>query len=201
MSQPRHPVFTIGHSAHTIDEFIGLLRRHGVDAVADVRSMPYSRVAPQFNREALARRLRAEGIRYVFLGEELGGRPADPSCYENGQVRYERLAQTERFKYGIERVIRGANRYRIALMCTEKEPLECHRTLLVARALHDRGVDVRHILADGRLEAHEMTMERLLDLLGLRQVDLFGSHSRSHEEMLADAIARQASKVAWSQAQ
>ena len=201
MSQPRHPVFTIGHSTHTIDEFIALVKRHAVDVVADVRSMPYSRVAPQFNREALRRALRLEGIRYVFLGEELGGRPADPSCYENGQVRYERLAQTERFKYGIERVIRGANRYRIALMCTEKEPLECHRTLLVARALHDRGVDVRHILADGRLEAHEMTMERLLDLLGLRQVDLFGSHSRSHEEMLADAIARQASKVAWSQAQ
>ncbi len=184
-------VYTIGHSTHNLEVFIELLQRHGIDAVADVRSIPYSRVAPQFNRETLKQALQLHGIRYVFLGQELGGRPRDPSCYENGQVNYERVAQTALFRRGIERLLRGAERYRIALMCAEKDPLNCHRTLLVAKVLHERGVDVRHILADGRLETHEATMERLLGVLGLRR------GRAPYEELLKAAIARQARKVAW----
>src|SRR5262249_40063791 len=144
----RHPVFTIGHSTHSSEGFLALLRLHGVTAVGDVRSAPYSRFNPQFNRETLSESLRRADIKYVFLGEALGARSKDSSCYVNGRVQYRCLARTDLFKGGIERVARGAEEYAIALMCAEKEPLDCHRTLLVSRALVERGLVVRHILAD-----------------------------------------------------
>ncbi len=172
---------------------MALLRKHGVTAVADVRSTPFSRFNPQFNKDALERSLKAEGIKYVFLGRELGARSDDLSCYENGRVQYARLARTEVFKHGIERVIRGSEEHRVALMCAEKEPLECHRTLLVARALDEKGVGVAHILADGRLEPHRDAMERLLDMTGLPRDDLF----RSRDELIAQALARKEERVAY----
>lgn len=162
-------------------------------AVADVRSAPYSRFNPQFNRAVLEKDLPAHGIKYVFLGRELGARSDDSSCYENGRVQYARLARTEVFHSGIERVVRGTSDYRIALMCAEKEPLECHRTLLVARALVDQGIVVGHILADGRIESHAATMERLLDVVGLPHHDLF----RSRNELIDEALKRQEEKVAY----
>ena len=160
---PEEPtVFTIGHSNHPLDGFLALLGAHRISAVADVRSAPRSRFNPQFDREALAAALEARGVRYVFLGRELGGRPADPACYdEDGRVVYERVAETPGFKSGIARVVDGAARHRIALMCAEKEPLDCHRTTLVARALAALGVEVAHILADGGLEPHARALERL----------------------------------------
>lgn len=193
MDEADKSVFTIGHSNHPIESFIALLRQYGISALADVRSAPYSRFHPQFNKDALENALKAEGIKYVFLGRELGARSEDRSCYENGRVRYPLLARTALFRQGIERVTTGAAEYRIALMCAEKEPLECHRTLLVARALDELGVPIRHILADGRIEAHGETMLRLLDLLGLPREDLF----RSRQELLAEAIERQERKVAY----
>lgn len=198
MSIKQYRVFTIGHSTHALGAFLEVLQYHRIDVVADVRSIPYSRVVPQFDRESLKLALRRHDIRYVFLGKELGGRPDDLSCYENGQVQYERVARTDLFQRGIERILQDANKYRLAVMCTEKEPLECHRTLLVARELHERGARVDHILDNKEIEAHEKTMERLLDRLGMRQGDLFGSDSGWRQEMLANAIARQARKIAWS---
>src|SRR6266446_5531061 len=126
-------VYTIGHSTHTIEKLIALLKDHGITALCDVRSQPYSRMNPQFNREPLKQALRDSGILYVFLGAELGARSEDKSCYRNGQVQYDLLARTDLFKRGIERVKDGAHRYRLALMCAEKEPLDCHRTILVSR--------------------------------------------------------------------
>jgi uncharacterized protein (DUF488 family) len=193
VSATRHPVFTIGHSTYALEDFLALLRKHDVTALADVRSAPASRFNPQFDKDALQRELPAHGIRYVFLGRELGARSEDPACYDKGRVQYARLAGTELFRSGIERVVRGAGDYRVALMCAEKEPLACHRTLLVARVLAERGVEVRHILADGRAEAHESAMERLLDLVGLPRRDLF----RSSEDLIAEALARQEERVAW----
>ena len=188
-------VLTIGHSTHALEVFTGLLRRHRVSAVADVRSAPYSRFNPQFNRELLIEALEVEGIRYVFLGRELGGRSDDPACYEDGRIRYDRVAATESFRSGLDRVVDGAARYRIALMCAEKEPLDCHRTLLVARALDEQGDDVAHIHADGRLEAHREAMDRLLDIHKLpREGDLSGTR----EEFIGTAIARQAQRVAYA---
>ena len=172
-----------------------LLRRHRVTALADVRSAPYSRFNPHFNRELLAASLKARGIRYVYLGRELGGRSDDPDDYEEGHIRYDRLARTDRFKDGIDRVARGAAEHRIALMCAEKEPLDCHRTLLVGRALDRRGVKVEHILADGRLEPHTMAMDRLLARLDLDpEGDLF-RRQQPREELIAEAIVRQTERA------
>lgn len=161
--------------------------------MADVRSVPYSRYQPQFSKDALERSLKADGIKYVFLGRELGARSEDPACYENGHVKYRLLARSEKFQKGIQRVLRGAREHRVALMCAEREPLECHRTLLVARELNTRGVSVDHILPDGRLETHDEAMRRLLDATGLPQEDLF----RSRDDLIALALARQEQHVAY----
>ena len=192
MTATRGAVFTIGHSTHPLDEFAALLRRHGVTAVVDVRAAPYSRFNPQFRRDALAEGLGAVELEYIFLGRELGGRSADPADYRDGRIDYDRVRETERFRRGVERVARGAERRRIALMCAEKEPLNCHRTLLVAPALEARDIAVAHILADGSLEPHAATMDRLLDLLKRPRADLF----RTRGEIVAEAIASQAARVA-----
>ena len=195
MSQPRPTVFTIGHSNHAAEVFLELLHRHRIEEVVDVRSSPHSRYNPQFNRKALQTALTEAGAGYVFMGAELGGRPADPSCYDGeGRVQYDRLAETEAFNAGIRQAIQRAGECRIALTCSEKEPLACHRTLLIARVLTDRGVAVEHILADGSLEGHAAAMNRLLDGFNLpRDGDLFCSR----EQHIDDAVRRQAQQVAY----
>ncbi len=190
---PTDSAFTIGHSNHSIERFVALLRQHGVTALVDVRSAPYSRFHPQFSRKALEGALRENGIAYVFLGKELGARSQDPSCYENGRVQYGRLAKTSLFRQGVERVKKGINSQRIALMCAEKEPLECHRTLLVSRALEREGVSVAHIHADGHVESHSDAMVRLLGLVGLPATDLFNSQ----DELIEEACAKQEERVAY----
>ena len=192
MSNSRQYVLTIGHSTHPLEVFLELLKQHDLTAVADVRSVPYSRFNPRYNREPFAEALVAKGIRYVYLGNELGGRSEDPSCYEDGRIRYDRVAATESFRNGLARIVDGAARYRIVLMCAEKEPLECHRTLLVSRALHEQGVDVAHIHPDGRPEPHDEAMDRLLELLKLPRKDLY----RTREELIACAVARQSERFA-----
>jgi uncharacterized protein (DUF488 family) len=186
-------VYTIGHSTHSIETFVQLLKSHGISAVADVRSRPYSRMNPQFNRETLKAVLRNEHIQYVFLGKELGARSDDKSCYRNGQVQYDLLAQTDLFKQGVDRVTKGVRTHRVALMCAEKEPLECHRTILVARTLYDDGLTVKHILADGRLEDHVETIERLIATHNVGGIDMF----RDKEAVIMDAYARQGSAIAY----
>ena len=185
-------VLTVGHSTNAVEAFLALLRRHDVSAVADVRSAPYSRFNPAFNREALAQSLAAHRIEYVFLGRELGGRPDDPSCYEDGRVCYERIGPTPWFRRGLDRVVRGAARHRIALMCAEREPLECHRALLVAPALVARGVSVGHILAGGGLEPHAGAMDRLLAMHGMHDDEERRSlFPRPREERIREAVAEQ----------
>jgi len=186
-------IFTIGHSTHSAEAFLALLRQHEVEALADVRSSPFSRFNPQFNRLPLEQYLKANGIHYVFLGKELGARSDDRSCYDHGRVQYSRLAQTALFQSGLDRVLQGSAKYRVALMCAEKEPLECHRTLLVAKALAARSQKVLHIHADGRLETHEAALERLLTLTGVPDEDMF----LTREELLSKALARQEELVAY----
>jgi uncharacterized protein (DUF488 family) len=191
-------VFTIGHSTHPQERFIALLRQHGITALCDVRSKPYSRMNPQFNREELEESLLAHGIAYRFLGKELGARSDDPVCYEHGKVQYDRLAETELFKRGLKRVPRGMeDGHRIALMCAEKEPLECHRTILVARHLAALGVAVAHIHADGRLESHDAALSRLARTVNVPEQDMF--HSR--DELLATAYRRQEERIAYEAAE
>jgi uncharacterized protein (DUF488 family) len=186
-------VLTIGHSNHTIDRLIELLRSHGATAVADVRSAPYSRLYPAFNRETLADSLRAHDVAYVFLGQELGARSTDPSCYEDGRVQYRRLASSAPFRAGLERVLKGAESQRVALLCAEKEPLDCHRAILVSRELAALGAIVEHIHADGSLEPHADALRRLLAGFGMQEAELF----RTTEEVLDDAYARQERRIAY----
>ena len=187
-------LFTIGHSNHPIERFLDLLHRHGVAAVADVRSAPYSRFNPQFKRETLKAALGAADISYVYLGRELGGRTDDPDLLENGQVRYDRLAATDRFRSGLMQVRDGAERYSIALMCAEKDPLQCHRTILISRHLSQAGADIRHILANGSIETHEAAITRLMRLHRLADHDLLASRS----DLVAEAYDRQAKRIAYA---
>ena len=186
-------VLTIGHSTHSIGEFLDLLEMHGVTSVADVRSSPYSRRQPQFNREALRRVLEERGIGYDFRGVELGARSEERSCYENGRVQYRRVAKTDLFRSGVDLVMGEARERRVALLCAEKEPLDCHRTLLVARALADRCVSVAHIHADGRLETQDDAMMRLLSMLKMPAADFF----QTREQRIEEACARQEARIAY----
>jgi len=150
----RTVVYTVGHSNQSLDRFVELLRQHAVDVLVDVRSAPYSRYAPQFGHQMLSTRLPAAGIKYLFLGRELGGRPDEPAFYDpDGHVNYARLARAPRFLSGIERVLTGGRRFRVALMCSEEDPSICHRRLLVGRVLCERGAEVKHIRGDGRIES------------------------------------------------
>jgi len=187
-------VFTIGHSTHAVEEFVRLLARHGVTRIADVRSSPYSRQNPQFNRETIALALGRAGITYVFLGAELGARSKDRACYVNGKVRYDLLAGTALFQRGLERITQDSREHVVAIMCAEKDPLECHRTILISRRLAERGVEVRHILADGGLETHDAAVARLLAELDLPDHDLF----RSREEIVEEAYRKRGEAIAYA---
>jgi len=193
MSQPT--IFTIGHSTHNYERFLELIRNAGVTAVADVRTAPFSRHFPQFSRDALQTELRMDGIAYSFLGKELGGRPTGSQYYCDGVADYERMARSPDFARGLQRVLDGARKYRIALMCSEHDPLDCHRCLLVGRALAARGAAVKHILADGAIADHREIEERLLKSEGRHGDDLF----LSPEERLAEAYRKRARKVAYAE--
>jgi uncharacterized protein (DUF488 family) len=190
-------VLTIGHSSHSWERFVALLRSANVTAVADVRTFPYSRFNPQFNRDTLREELRSDGISYVFLGEELGGRPSDRGFYCEGVADYEKMAQASEFSEGLDRVLEGAKKYRIALMCSERDPLDCHRCLLVGRALTQRRVRVSHILDDGRVAEQSEVEQRLLELSGRITDDLFASRA----DRLAAAYRERARRVAFAEPQ
>jgi uncharacterized protein (DUF488 family) len=167
-------IWTIGHSNHSARRFIDLLHGAGIDCVADVRSTPFSRRNPQFSQKALAAALKDAGIEYWFLGDALGARPKDPDCYEDGKASYARIAATAAFQEAIHGLIDESHAKRIALMCAEKEPLDCHRTILVGRALAQRDTELGHIHADGRIEPQTQLEERLLHL-AKQHVDLLTS--------------------------
>ncbi len=186
-------IYTIGHSAHPFETFRGLLEQHKIAAVADVRSAPYSRHAPQFCKEDLQRALNAAGVSYVFLGQQLGARTKEEACYEDGKVSYEKIAGTSAFLEGIARVLDGTRRYRIALMCAERDPVNCHRTILVSKALTERNAQVRHILSNGALEGHEDTMLRVAGLVGLPREDLL----LTTQEIMAEAYRRRGGQVSY----
>jgi len=186
---------TIGHSNHGSTAFVDLLRRHAIDAIADVRSSPYSRVAPQFNREPLATLLRSRGIQYVFLGRELGARREERDCYVGSQARYDLIAKSRLFREGIERVLAGAASHAVALMCAEKDPITCHRMVLVCRELRASGLDLRHVLEDGSIESNLDAENRLLDLADLPRGDLF----RPRDALVEEAYDRQALRIAWTE--
>lgn len=186
-------VFTIGASTMPIERLLELLGEHAVTAVADVRSIPASRFTPQFNKKPLRDSLRAHGVRYVFLGDELGARSPRDECYVDDVVQYERLAQTPEFEAGIGRVLDGASRERIALLCTEQDPLDCHRAILVSRVLAERDTEIHHIHASGRLEPHDDAMLRLRRKFHLDQPSLLDDEA----DQLSEALRRQEQQIAY----
>lgn len=181
-------ILTIGHSGHSLDGLLTLLAGAGVEMIADVRTTPYSRRQPQFNKPELAHALAGAGIAYLFLGRELGGRPADPALYTDGIADYERMAENAVFQSGIERLATEAAWLKPALFCAEKNPRDCHRCLLVSRVLTANGLSVSHIVDGGALLAHSAIEDELAgadDLLTPRA------------ERLAEGYRRRAQKIAY----
>ena len=154
---------TFGYGARSLDEALGLLLRHRIVYVVDVRSVPWSRYRPEFSQDQLSGSLRAHSIRYLFMGDELGGRPEDPACYDQeGRVDYHACARRPAFRAGVQRLHKAwAAGHSLALMCSEGRPEDCHRTKLVAAALVEAGVDLRHIDERGELLSHEEVLDRL----------------------------------------
>jgi len=145
-------LYTVGHSNAEISVFLDLLRHHTIDLLVDTRSQPYSRYSPHFSREPLKLALTQAGIAYVFLGAQLGGRPADSTYYfSNGKVDYERLAEASFYLVGIEKLIALAEEYRVAYMCSEADYKHCHRYWLITRTLVGRGIEIQHILHSGEV--------------------------------------------------
>jgi uncharacterized protein (DUF488 family) len=149
-------LFTIGHSNQSREEFLALLAKHAIEVLVDTRSSPYSKYVAHFNRDELATAAASAGIKYLYLGRELGGRPSGEEFFDDeGHVLYYRVAASPLFLEGIARVEAGSERYRLALMCSEEDPAVCHRHLLVGRVLIERGASVLHIRADGSLQPYE----------------------------------------------
>jgi len=153
---PQLEVLTIGHSNRPMDEFLALLKQHAVEVLADVRSQPHSKYVPHFDSAKLQRAVEGTGVQYVFLGRELGGMPEAREFYDaEGHVVYSRIAASEPFRHGIARLLEGIRKYRVAIMCSEEDPANCHRRLLVGRVLMEQGVSVKHIRGDGRIQLEE----------------------------------------------
>jgi uncharacterized protein (DUF488 family) len=165
-------VLTVGHSNHRVERLLELLHQHGVTLLVDVRSQPYSRFAHQFNRENLLPAVTNAGLRYLFHGEELGGRQLGRiTVLQDRLAAYARLAEAPQFQRGLDRVLAETESATVALLCAEEDPTECHRRVWVARGLHERGATVQHIRGDGRLDADEAL--RRLDPPAGHQLGLF----------------------------
>lgn len=184
-----YPLSTIGHSDSDQACLVKTLDNYGVDAVVDVRSSPYSRRNPQFNREALRHALRGARIRYLFLGRELGARREEPECYVDGQAKYSLIEQTEGFRLGLERLRVGLQRFHIALLCAEHDPITCHRMILVCKCMRKDVGEIRHIRRDGTYETNEQAEKRLLHALGLKSAFASPAVIDQAYKLQADRIA------------
>lgn len=197
MSQSDVPLlFTIGHSDHETPELIELLVRHGVSVVADVRSQPYSRHHDQFNRETLAQALEQSGIAYAFLGRELGARRNERESYQGGQARYDLISRLPAFQRGLERLRSGLATHRIALLCAEKDPITCHRMVLICRQLRSDPILIQHILDDGNLESMTQAESRLLEAARVPSTHLF----KSRNQLVELAYDIQGERIAYTEA-
>jgi uncharacterized protein (DUF488 family) len=162
---------TIGYGSRSLDELVAALKAHRIEYLLDVRSSPYSKFKPEFTKEPLEAALKIHGIRYVFVGDTLGGQPRDPDCYTDGKVDYEKVRQQPFFQTGLERLRKAhEQRLRAALMCSEGRPEQCHRSKMIGEALAAAGIPVCHIDEDGQL----LTQSQVMDRLTGGQMDFFG---------------------------
>lgn len=164
-------IFTIGYGGRQISEFVELLKKYGIEFLIDVRTKPYSRHNPDFSRNELSNILASSGIRYVFMGDTLGGRPEDPDCYtEDGKVDYEKCSEKDFYLSGITRLKKAlAQNLRVVLMCSERKPQDCHRSKLIGETLSNEGTPVIHIDEQGKLKPHAIVINTLLTGLGSEQ--------------------------------
>ena len=153
-------LYTVGHSNHSLEAFLSLLRQHAIHLVADVRSSPYSRHASQFNKETLENELSSAGLSYTFLGHILGGLPQDHQFYdEEGYVLYDRITASPAFQREMETLLQQAEMVRTAVLCGEEDPSECHRRLMLGRIAKQRGYEVAHLRGDGRAQCEASLAE------------------------------------------
>lgn len=174
-------IYTIGHSNQDVESFIELLKSNSIEVVVDVRSNPYSKYASQFNKKDIQKNILANGMKYLFMGKEIGGKPADLQFYDSdGYVFYTRIDESPIFIEGIERLLKGIEQYRVVLMCSEENPMTCHRRLLIGRVLADYGVEVLHIRSDGRIESEaDVLKENSTFQKNEAQQSLFESDNRA----------------------
>jgi uncharacterized protein (DUF488 family) len=173
-------IHTFGYSTQTVEQFIDTLKLHAIDVVVDVRSVPYSKYTPQFNQEQIKKALAKANLQYLFFGKEFGARRDEPEAYRNGKVDFEAVKVLPSFLRGVERIASGLSKnYKIALACTEKNPLECHRFLLVSKALQDSlKIEVSHILEKTKLASQAELEKKMLASLNL-QPDFFSAGSNN----------------------
>ena len=177
------PLYTIGHSNHPIERFIELLEKHRVELVTDVRAVPYSRRFPHFSQKSLASALANAGVAYAFAGDQLGGKPRNLAHIADANQRFRVISTRPGFSEGLAQIVANAGDRKIAIMCAEREPTHCHRALLVCRHLEPHGLDIRHILADGRLESHADFEARLVERAGLTPPPLLADLSTWREAL------------------
>jgi len=167
-------IYTIGHSNHPLEKFLHLLKKFGIQVVVDVRSHPFSRYVPHFNTKQLKVAVTNAGIKYIYMGRELGGQPEGAEFYDkDGYVLYSRLAESHPFQEGINRLEKGIEQFRAALMCSEENPLYCHRRQLISRILTERGVKVFHIRGDGREQTETDLVKEEKEIINNEQLTLF----------------------------
>lgn len=169
----RVPIYTIGYGARSVEQLLAVLKAQQIAFVIDVRSAPYSRYKPEFNKEALQREIQTHQIRYTYMGDTLGGRPNDPDCYTDDKVDYDKVRQKEFYQQGIRRVQQAfTQQLRVVLLCSEGKPEICHRSKLIGETLTELGIPVLHIDENDRLLDQAAVIARLT----AGQLSLFGSH-------------------------
>lgn len=195
-------LYTIGHSSHKIEYFIYLLKKHGVNCVVDVRSMPYSKYMPQYNREDLKKSLTSNDIYYIFMGNEFGARREDKSLYTNdGYLDFDKVSKTSLFGDGVERIKNGIkNKFSIAFMCTEKDPIDCHRNILVAREFYKMKYSIYNILENGEIQTQEDIEKRLLDIYfpARMQQTLFDTEVKDDADLINQAYMLRNRDIGYS---
>ena len=194
-------LLSIGHSQHNVDYFLELLRSHNVNYILDVRSTPYSQFAASYNRENIKDTLKRNGVDYAYMGDYFGARPRDYSLYsQNGYLDFEKVANSEKFKIGFDNVEKGVKQgNRIAFMCTEKDPIECHRAILVTNEFYKAGYLIEHIMPDNTVQTQKTLNERLLDMYypNRNQISLFSSENLSEEQYIKEAYKKQNIKIGY----